>query len=289
MAGAEPSIGRIGYARAAVISDTRCKIIPSGWAGPLARWLATLAAAGRSQQTIQLRRAHVAQLARAVVVAPDEVGVDDMTAYLAARRWSVETRRAHRASLRGWWTWYARPELAAALPMVRPSVPRPRPTPDHVLRVGMAAASRRQQIILRLAAEAGLRRGEIAGVHARDLDADLLGPTLTVTGKGGRPRTVPISADLAAAIRMACEGGWLLPGRIDGHLSPRRVGELATEALPDGWTLHTLRHRYASRAYAASHDVVAVSRLLGHASVTTTQRYVATDAARLREVALAAA
>lgn len=68
-----------------------------------------------------------------------------------------------------------------------------------------------------------------------------------------------------------------------------RVGELAAEALPAPWTLHTLRHRFASRAYDATGDLVTVSRLLGHASVATTQRYVATGRARLREVAGAAA
>ena len=41
---------------------------------------------------------------------------------------------------------------------------------------------------------------------------------------------------------------------------------------PAPWTLHTLRHRFATRAYEATGDLVTVSRLLGHASVATTQR-----------------
>lgn len=114
-------------------------------------------------------------------------------------------------------------------------------------------------LILRLGAQAGLRRGEIAQIHAHDLSRDLLGWSLLVHGK------------------------------INGHLSARRVGELAAEALPAPWTLHTLRHRFATRAYEATGDLVTVSRLLGHASVATTQRYVATGRTRLREVAGAAA
>ena len=100
---------------------------------------------------------------------------------------------------------------------------------------------------------------------------------------------MPLTDDLASAVRLACGGGWMLPGQINGHLSARRVGELAAEALPAPWTLHTLRHRFATRAYDATGDLVTVSRLLGHASVATTQRYVATGRARLREVAGAAA
>lgn len=172
---------------------------------------------------------------------------------------------------------------------MRPVEPTPRPIPEDRLRDGLRAAEGRTWLILRLAAEAGLRRGEIAQVHASDLSLDVLGWSLLVHGKGERERVVPLSKDLASAVRLRCAGGWMLPGAIGGHLSARRVGELAGEVLPAPWTLHTLRHRFATRAHDASGDLVAVSRLLGHASVATTQRYVATDAARLRAVAAAAA
>ena len=43
-----------------------------------------------------------------------------------------------------------------------------------------------------------------------------------------------------------------------GHLSAGRVGELVSELLPDGWTTHTLRHRFASAAYRADRDIRAV-------------------------------
>ena len=44
--------------------------------------------------------------------------------------------------------------------------------------------------------------------------------------------------------------------------------------LPEGYGVHSLRHRYATRLYGATHDLLLVSRLLGHESVETTQVYV---------------
>lgn len=68
-------------------------------------------------------------------------------------------------------------------------------------------------------------------------------------------------------------GGWAFPGQDNGHLSPMHVSKLAAAALPGHWTLHALRHRYATRVYQAERDLLITQRLLGHASVETTQRY----------------
>lgn len=118
-------------------------------------------------------------------------------------------------------------------------------------------------------------------MHTDDLVDDLVGWSLIVHGKGGRDRIVPLTAGIAAEL-LTLDDGWVFPGRIDGHLSPRRVGELATDALDGAWTLHTLRHRFATRTYQIDHDVFAVQQLLGHSSAETTRRYVQTDRSRLR-------
>ncbi|WP_428833619.1 tyrosine-type recombinase/integrase [Leucobacter alluvii] len=142
----------------------------------------------------------------------------------------------------------------------------------------------RTRLILRLAGECGLRRGEIATIHTgRDLIEDLVGWSLIVNGKGEKQRLVPLPMGLASRL-LAADRGWLFPGAVQGHISVEWVGRLASQVLEEGWTLHTLRARFATRAYQIDHDVFAVQELLGHASPETTQRYVKTDSARLRRL-----
>ncbi|WP_424446435.1 tyrosine-type recombinase/integrase [Microbacterium sp. CH-015] len=69
--------------------------------------------------------------------------------------------------------------------------------------------------------------------------------------------------------------GYLFPGRDNGHLSPRYVGKIIRDLLPGEWTMHTLRHRFGTRAYALTSDLLLVQDLLGHSSPSTTRRYVA--------------
>jgi hypothetical protein len=99
---------------------------------------------------------------------------------------------------------------------------------------------------------------------------------------------VPIGDDLAAAIAADNADGYLFPGDEDGHLSPRWVGKLMAGALPDHWTAHTLRHRFATRAYRGSRNLRAVQTLLGHSSVATTERYTAVDDDEIRAAMMAA-
>jgi integrase/recombinase XerC len=58
--------------------------------------------------------------------------------------------------------------------------------------------------------------------------------------------------------------------------------------LPNGWTLHTLRHRFATRAYRGSRNLRAVQVLMGHSSIATTERYLACDDNEIRAAMLSA-
>lgn len=156
-------------------------------------------------------------------------------------------------------------KVPQSLPKVRKTRPHPRPCPDAHIYAAMCAANDAERLMLRLGAEAGLRLSEIAAVHSRDVLEGDAGPSLIVRGKGDKQRIVPISEDLAKRITAA--PGWLFPGRWRGHVEKSYVSRHLTRLLPDGWGPHSLRHRYATRMYETTHDLLLVSKLLGHSSV----------------------
>lgn len=267
---------------------------PAEWASHIDAWCLSLRTAGRPETTIGLRRYHLTRLAGVFGGSPWDVTCDDLTAWLGGQRWRPETRRSWRASLRGFYGWAVETGRAsrnpvAALQPVKPSQPRPHPTPEDMWREALAKADPRALLMIRLAGLCGLRRGEVAQVHARDLERDLTGWSLLVHGKGARERLVPLPDALAAELRLACGAGYAFPGAINGHLSPARVGRIVSRLLPDGWSMHSLRHRFGTRAYAVDHDLLVVQALLGHASPVTTRVYVEIPNAALRRTVLAAA
>lgn len=258
--------------------------VPAGWVEPLDRWEAFLIAGGRSNRTVLLRVWHMRLVARGLTVDPCEVQEVSLMDWLAAQSWTSETRYSYYCSIRLFYRWYtprygltANP--AADLPTVRRRPGVPRPIGEDVLATAIRRAQvngdKRVELILMLAATAGLRAGKVARVHAQDLVSDRSGTSLIVLGKGGRERIVPLHPETAQAVTTACRmgGGWAFPGQDNGHLSPMHVSKLAAAALPGHWTLHALRHWYATRVYQAEQDLLITQRLLGHASVETTQRY----------------
>lgn len=253
--------------------------IPSTWAEPLLGWTYALRAAGRSENTITTRTDHLRRLARAFPPGPWELTGSRLVVWAGQQAWSRETRRSVYASVRGFYRWAAQSGLvdaspAAALPSVRPEEPSPRPIPERLYMAALLDANDRDELILRLAGEVGMRRAEIAQVHVgRDMVEDLDGWTLIVHGKGGKDREVPLPPHLAATMRLRGRG-WLFPGDDHGHLSARWIGKLGTRALPEHWTLHPLRHRFSSVSFELDRDLMTLRDLLGHASVATTQRYV---------------
>lgn len=281
----------------------KAKPVPTSWQLPIADYLAEQAAAGRPRQTIDLRWSHLTRTARAMRCAPAEVTTGSLIRWFKTeQQWSLETRRSVRTTLRSFFAWalehgITQDNPALGLPRMKPVRAVARPAPDYAWKLALAGSGPRVRLMVRLAGEAGLRRAEIAQVHTRDLIEGPCGAELLVHGKGNKQRIVPLSDELAALIRAGAGGhtpnlpskGFLFPGREDGHLSPRYVGKLIGAVLPDHWSTHTLRHRFATRAYRGTRNIRAVQQLLGHENVHTTERYTAVDDHEMRAAMMAAA
>lgn len=271
--------------------------LPGRWDAVIDDWVTRLAASGATPATRRMRRQIVRSFAHQLDAAdPRDVTTAHLEEILGRPDYKQEYRRTMRASVRSFFSWAKEARVvetdpAAKLPVIRTAIPAPRPATDEVWRHILNHAPDEDTLLMaRLACEAGLRRGEVAQVHADDLAETVEGWQLIVKGKGEKQRVVPIMAELAADIRAALpDGGHLFPGQIDGHLSPQRVGDLVAAAMPKGWSMHKLRHRYASRGFAATGNLRAVQEALGHSSVATTQRYTAVSSVDVRRVTEAAA
>lgn len=278
------------------------KPVPAAWVEPIDDYLLTLAAAGHSPGTLKARRSYLTTLARGLGCPPDAVTGEALVEWFGRQaHWTPETRKGYRSSARGFFGWAYRTGRVPAylgdeLPRPRPPRAVPRPVPDTAWRSTLASADARTTLMMRLAAEAGLRRAEVARVHTADLTESFGGAQLLVHGKGGKQRVVPVAEDLAALIRLGAAGhtpgapatGWLFPDGTGDHLTPNWVGLLVSRALPDGYTMHALRHRFASRAYRGTRNLRAVQQLLGHESIGTTERYTAVDDDEMRAAAACA-
>lgn len=256
------------------------------WSNALDRYLGWLDSANRPESTINLRSYHLRRFAVTTAARPFETTYEVLERYMRIHpNWSANTRRSVRSTLRSFYRWAHSAELMPTnigdrLPDVRAEIGHPRPAPEQAVQLGLEHVDRRVRRMVAFAAWAGLRCCEIAVIHENDLVMTAAGWELRVHGKGGKLRLVPLVDPLARAILDA--DGWLFPGDKAGHLSAAYVSKLVSRALPQGWTAHTLRHRFASAAYSADRDIRAVQELLGHSSVATTQIYTAIPNDNLR-------
>lgn len=264
---------------------------PVPWRRSIEGWTDTLKAAGLSAQTIKSRRYKMAHLAALLMPSgPKDVTTEQIVQVFARQQWKPETRKAYRNTISSFFRWLHKSGRRADdpsldVPRVKKPHAHPRPCPDRYITTAMEQATSSEKLMIRLGAECGLRRGEIARVHSDDVVADSAGRSLIVRGKGDKQRIVPLPDDLADIIMDA--RGYLFPGRFVGHVEESYIGDHISHLLPDGYAAHTLRHRFATTAYAATHDLFVVAELLGHESVETTEHYVAMPDGRLREATAA--
>ena len=250
----------------------------SSWSTEVANFVAHMGAAGLSRGTIQIRVYHLTRIAAELGGSPATLSVERLTAWLHGQRWEPNTRRAYRGTLRAFYSWavamgHVPLSPAHQLPSVRIPRGRPRPVPEDGFRLAMRVADRRARLGIMLAGICGLRRGEVAAARREDLERDLLGWSLRVKGKGGHVRLVPVPDSLASEILSRPEG-WLFPSTHGGHLTPHHLGKIVSRNLPEGHTMHSLRHRCGTAMLEASGgNLRVVQEILGHANLNTTAIY----------------
>jgi integrase/recombinase XerC len=169
--------------------------------------------------------------------------------------------------------------------LARPKLSRrlPRPIAEEDLATALRTASQPVRVWLVLAAFAGLRCAEIAGLHVDDVQVDEA--ALHILGKGGHERVVPAHPKVMAELEPWLGGtGPVFRSRVGGGAyRPSTVSNMVNGHLHSvgvDATAHQLRHRFATRAYASAGDLRVVQELLGHRSVESTAGYAAFSRAK---------
>jgi len=149
--------------------------------------------------------------------------------------------------------------------------------------------------LLELLYGSGLRASELVSLPRTAVPRDA--PFITVTGKGGQQRMVPVSTRASIALSrwlaLSAKGRpdgsrYLFPSRgKDGYLTRIRLFQLLRELAgragiaPDKISPHVLRHAFATHLLEGGADLRVLQTLLGHADIATTQIYTHVDSARL--------
>ncbi len=215
------------------------------------------------------------------------------------------------ASVRGFFSWAEGEGHLAADPAARLKAPRktrrlPKVPSGEALNATFGSAETRASeegdavalrdlALLEVLYSSGLRVSEACALRLRDVDRDRR--SLTVLGKGGKERTVPVGVSALAAV-----DAWLsrrpevarpdspdtvFLGARGGSMDPRvvrRVVHEATRAAGPGAEIgpHGLRHAMATHLIEGGADLRSVQEMLGHSSVATTQIYTHVTTERLR-------
>jgi integrase/recombinase XerC len=241
----------------------------------------------------------------------EELAAADFRAFLAARRTQgIESRSLARqlSAIRSFYRYMERNQILrnAALSALRsPKIPHAVPKPlnveaaKSVIKADALASEEtpawvtaRDAAVLTLLYGCGLRISEALGLTAKQAQAE----TLSITGKGGKTRIVPVLPAARTAMARYIDlcpfpvkpDGPLFRGVKGGPLNARNIQLLIERlrgalGLPDTATPHALRHSFATHLLSNGADLRTIQELLGHASLSTTQVYTEVNRAHLLE------
>jgi len=235
---------------------------------------------------------------------PEQVTKGDITAYLADvhRQGLAKTSVARKLSaLRSFYRFLLKKNMVTHDPCASLSNPKlPKPTPRalnvdqaiHLVDQSVSAdpEALRDRALLELLYGSGLRISEAVGLDFNHVD--LAGRLVRVLGKGRKERLAPMTSvtveylsrylEQRGAFGPAPEEQAVFVGKKGGRLHRRQATRIIKAAaarggLPASISPHTLRHSFASHLLQAGADLRSVQELLGHSSISTTQRYTHLD------------
>ncbi len=239
------------------------------------------------------------------------IAVTDMRAWMASERARGVAARSLARSLsavKSFYRWLAEREgfeptavLSTRSPKFQKKLPRPlavdaaRAMIDTVeIQAREPWIGARDVAVVTLLYGCGLRISEALGLTFKDVP---LPATLRIIGKGGKERLVPVIPAARAAVDAylrACPHAMdpeqpIFRGTRGGPLYARAIQTVMAQSrmqlgLPATATPHAMRHSFATHLLNAGGDLRSIQKLLGHASLSTTQAYTAVDTARLMEV-----
>ena len=246
---------------------------------------------GLSDTTLYKRRRAVIRLAEHMGHDLFEVTAAEINAWHAdlLARVTPETAAAEIWHVRDFYGWAVHTRRMRNDPARNLHYPRlgrriPRPIADEKLLLALAGAPTPIRQMLVLAGWSGLRAKEIALLRRSNVLENASPPVLLIAGdatKGRNERLVPISQFVRGELVPILPHAGYVFRRADGRPGPNqpwRVSHIVNTYLHDlgiTETLHQLRHRFGTTAYAASQDIRVVQELMGHISPVTTAGYAA--------------
>lgn len=270
--------------------------------GVVSRYLESLRLRNLRPQTIYNRQCALARLRRWANGPILYLLEDELQKWRTKRADDIgaEPLRTELSHLRQFYRWVQREGYRSDDPTLRLELPRvarrmPRPIRDAQLAEAMAEADLMTCAILALAAFAGLRAWEIAGLDWSDVDLESSRRTIYIRdGKGGHERVVSVSSVLATCLeRLPMRRGPVIR-RLDGKSGPNKAHRISSRAndylhsIGVVETLHQCRHRFGTRMYEECQDLRAVQEAMGHAHPSATAGYAAASSRVARDAIEAA-
>ena len=222
-----------------------------------------------------------------------EATSDDLIEWQANLKISPSSIATYTAHVRSFFRWALLAGAIATDPTIQLVSPRlkrrlPRPIPEQDLSAALITSQYDRQLFCAflLAGYCGLRCGEITRITRSDIreDESNIGAYLVVHGKGGHERIIRIAPDIYAEIRLLMNRtGFLFLSKNGQPYTPNRLTQITSahlKAIGLPYTLHTLRHRFATRLADLGADVRDVQVALGHQHLSTTTLYLASNTRR---------